>query len=95
MDGKWLKDYSLGPDWFKEGVDKARKEFDEKRQIIYEKYVFKDPNNGKILLIDGKVHLSKGAEKKYTNEMSEAVKKYDEEINLLKDKLFIYFSLIW
>jgi hypothetical protein len=91
MDGKWLKDYSLGPDWFKEGVDKARKEFDEKRQIIYEKYVFKDPNNGKILLIDGSVHLLKGAEKKYTNEMWVAQKKYDEEINLLKDRLLFIF----
>ena len=91
MDGKWLKDYSLGPDWFKEGVDKVRKEFDENRKVIYEKYTLKDPENGKVLLIDGKVHLLKGAEKKYTNEMSEAVKKYDEEIDSLKDRLLFIF----
>lgn len=86
-----LEGYSLGPDWFREGVKKAKEKLNNKKTNISEKYALHDPNNGKVLLIDGIPHLRKGSEKKYVEEISYAIKEYDKEIDLLKDRLLFIF----
>lgn len=92
MDKDILLDYSLGPDWFEEGVIKAREKFNYKKRVITEKYAFKDPTNGKVMLIDGICHLRKGSEKKYTEEVMDAREEYNKEICLLKDRLLFIFT---
>jgi hypothetical protein len=84
---KMRDNYSLGPDWFREDVAKAYEQYFKEVDIINHKYCFLDPRNGKVLYVNGLVHIIKGNEEELHKEMMQAAKRRDDEINRLKSRL--------